>query len=313
MLGVRVSTDQVVRQNESQLIMSSYPSPVPASQVGPRNEKPHINKTSFDNLETQPVRGSTNQVVLQNESQLIMNSYRSPVLAYQDGPENKSQPVVNANQASVSTNQVASEKGQPVMNTYPGAATTNQVAPQSEPQEVMDFQLTRDSSIAPGMKPSPVKGNNEPGAKIRSSETASINEDTFEQKNGHAPSDANDTAPQVEQKVEEWVETKYLAPAAYDSNKDGLLDAQEIDSARKDGNLHIQKTMVEIPEKSETFQQEIKSAREDGNLHTQKTMVEIPEKGETFEEELSSKAVLPKRGKKMKKSGGKRRRRKRRK
>jgi len=313
------STYQVAPQNEPQLLMNSYPNPVPDKQVAPKYKKPHV-KTYPDNVETHRV--STNQVALHNEPQLLTNSYPRPVPGYQVGPKAqpvvnerlasvstnqfafqnepqlftnsyprpvpanqvgpKAQPVVNAHLATVSTNQVASEKGQLVMNTYTGAAPTYQVAQQNEFQEVMDIKVTQDPDPATSMKLSTVTGNNEQVENMQSSESAPMKEGTPVQDNAHLASDANDDAPQDEQKVENWIETKYSAPLAYDINNNGLLDPNETENAREEGNLRIQE------------------------------VVENPEKGGTNKEEHISKPGLPKRGKKIKKSGKKRRRRKRR-
>lgn len=277
-----VSTNPVRAQIESQLLINSYPKPVPAKQAVPNNMKPHI-KTNPDNVETHQVPVSTNQVTPQNEPQLLKNSNPRPMPANQVGPKNKAQPVMNAYRASVPTNQIASVKeGQAVMNTSPGAAPTYQVAMQNDPQEVMDFKVTQDPDPTPSMKQSPIRGNNESDEKMQSPGSVPMMEGTPGRDNAHSASDANDTVPQDEQKVETWVETRYSAE--YDSNNDGLLDSQEIEDARAEGNLNIQKMVVENPEG-------------DG----------------TDKEDRLPKPALPKRDKKLKKSGGRRRRRKRRK
>merc|ERR1719425_20201 len=50
--------------------------------------------------------------------------------------------------------------------------------------------------------------------------------------------------PHDEQKVEKYSVTQYSAPAEYDTNKDGTLDAQEREVARTDGNLHVDQNVV---------------------------------------------------------------------
>merc|ERR1719334_2910797 len=56
--------------------------------------------------------------------------------------------------------------------------------------------------------------------------------------------DANATELQDEQKVEKYSVTQYSAPAEYDTNKDGVLDAQEREVARTEGNLHVDEAVV---------------------------------------------------------------------
>jgi len=60
--------------------------------------------------------------------------------------------------------------------------------------------------------------------------------------------DANVSEPQDEQKVakcdQKWLETQYSAPAEYDTNNDGILDAHEREVARADGNLNVERIAV---------------------------------------------------------------------
>jgi len=48
----------------------------------------------------------------------------------------------------------------------------------------------------------------------------------------------------VEQKVDKWVEMQYSAPAQYDKNHDGVLDAQEREVAKAEGDLHLDRIAV---------------------------------------------------------------------
>jgi len=44
--------------------------------------------------------------------------------------------------------------------------------------------------------------------------------------------------------AEKWVKTQYSAPAGYDTNNNGVLDANEREAARSDGNLHVDSIAV---------------------------------------------------------------------
>merc|ERR1719419_654283 len=44
--------------------------------------------------------------------------------------------------------------------------------------------------------------------------------------------------------VEKWLRTRYAAPAEYDTNNDGVLDAKEREVAEADGNLQIDSIAV---------------------------------------------------------------------
>jgi len=213
-----VPISQFLPQNDPKLVMN----PLPELSTYNDHVKSHVGTYPLY-VERPPESVPTNQVTPQNEAQHLMNAHPEPVLTNQVPPQNEAPHLVNAH----------SEPGQ-----------NNQVAPRNEPQPVMNGKVTKDPDPAPVMKPSPVIGNNESVRKIQSFESTAMKEDTIVQNNTNPASFTNDTAPQDEQKVEKWIETKYAAPEEYDSNKNGVLDSQDLEEARADGNLLIQQISV---------------------------------------------------------------------
>jgi len=120
------------------------------------------------------------------------------------------------------------------VETRPEPALTYQVAEQYEPQPVINaqviedrepaavepVQVMQDSAYVPEREPTPVVETPEPTRLTIASE------------------------PHGEQKVEKYSVTQYSAPAEYDTNKDGVLDAQEREVARTEGNLHVDQNVV---------------------------------------------------------------------
>merc|ERR1719397_920520 len=122
------------------------------------------------------------------------------------------------------------------------------------------------------MQHAPVPDNDEPVQVMKSSEQASL---------------ANASKSQEEQKSEKFIKTKYSVPAEYDTNNDGVIDTQEFDNAREDGNVHVDGIAV------------VQNPKEGGAV-VEEHFSQAPRQNET------------RRRKKKKKSGGKRKRKSRR-
>jgi len=130
----------------------------------------------------------------------------------------------------------------------------------------------------------PAVQNNEPVHVEESYEPAPLRQEMVTNHSQTAPV-TDEREIQDDGKVEKWVETKYSAPAEYDANKDGVLDANEREAARADGKLHVDSISV----------------------------VENPEEGGAVIEQLTSQPRRKARRRRKRKDGGGRRRRSRRK
>jgi len=176
----------------------------------------------------------------------------------------------------------------PHVETHPQSEPIRQVIPQYEQQPVM-----KDPTPTPVMQHAPVPDNDEPVQVMKSSEQAPLTnssefheEQNFEKSNETA-SLANASKSQEEQKSEKFIKTKYSVPAEYDTNNDGVIDTQEFDNAREDGNVHVDGIAV------------VQNPKEGGAV-VEEHFSQAPRQNET------------RRRKKKKKSGGKRKRKSRR-
>merc|ERR1712203_5155 len=106
------------------------------------------------------------------------------------------------------------------MGYEPQSVINAQVIEDHEPVPAEPVQVVQDSAYVPEREPAPVVETPEPTRLTNASET------------------------QDEQKVEKYSVTQYSAPAEYDTNKDGVLDAQEREVAQTDGNLHVDQSVV---------------------------------------------------------------------
>jgi len=136
------------------------------------------------------------------------------------------------------------------IETRPEPALTYQVAEQYEPQSVIKAQVIedhepvpaepaqvmQDSAYVPERESAPVMET--PAAYVPERESAPVMETPEPTRL------TNVSETQDEQKVEKYSVTQYTAPAEYDTNKDGVLDAQEREVARTEGNLHVDETVV---------------------------------------------------------------------
>jgi len=120
------------------------------------------------------------------------------------------------------------------VETRPEPALTYQAAEQYEPQSVINAQVIEDHEPVPVepvqvMQDSAYVAEREPTPVVETPEPTRL---------------TNASEPHDEQKVERYSVTQYSAPAQYDTNKDGVLDAQEREVARTDGNLHVDQNVV---------------------------------------------------------------------
>jgi len=120
------------------------------------------------------------------------------------------------------------------IETRPEPALTYQVAEQYEPQSVINAQVIEDHEPVPVepvqvMQDSAYVAEREPTPVVETPEPTRL---------------TNASEPHDEQKGERYSVTQYSAPAQYDTNKDGVLDAQEREVARTDGNLHVDQNVV---------------------------------------------------------------------
>jgi len=122
------------------------------------------------------------------------------------------------------------------VETRPEPALTYQVAEQYEPQPVINAQVIEDREPAP-VEPVQVMQDSAYVAEREPTPTPVV--ETPEPTRLTIASE-----PHGEQKVEKYSVTQYSAPAEYDTNKDGVLDAQEREVARTDGNLHVDQNVV---------------------------------------------------------------------
>merc|ERR1711920_580381 len=119
------------------------------------------------------------------------------------------------------------------VETRPEQALTYQVAEQYEPQPVINAQVIEDHEPVPA-EPAQVMQDS---AYVAEWEPAPV--ETTE------PTQVTDACePQDEEKGEKYSVTQYSAPAEYDTNQDGVLDAQEREVARTEGNLHVDQNVV---------------------------------------------------------------------
>jgi len=174
----------------------------------------------------------------------LMETHPEPVPTYQVAEQYEPQPVINAQvieDHDLTPANQRSSYAEPVQVMQDSAYVTpaNQRSSHAEPVQVMQdsayvptpanqrssyaepVQVMQDSAYVPViMEPAPVMKTAEPAQ------------------------DANATKPHDEQKVEKYSVTQYSAPAEYDTNEDGVLDAQERGVAQADGNLHVERSVV---------------------------------------------------------------------
>jgi len=195
--------------------------------------------------------------------------------AYQTNYEHVEQPVEVLPESTYNAKQYV-ETYAPYIETHPEPTPIYQVAPQYEPQPVTNTHLMQDHGPAAATQPSPDVE--------QAPEYTPVKNPAPVMDNPEAAMVANASEPHEEQKVEKWVETQYSAPAEYDANNDGVLDAQEREVARKDGKLHVDRIAV----------------------------VQNSQEGDAVVEELVSQPPRQNRRRKKNKSGGRRKRRSRR-
>jgi len=161
---------------------------------------------------------------------------------------------------------------EPYVETYPRyveirtePAPTYQAAEQYEPQSVINAQVIEDHDPAPATQPSshadnaePVQVNQdsayaqtssyadnaEPVQVMQDSVYVPANEPTPVVNTSEPARITNASEPHDEPQVEKYSVTQYSAPAEYDTNKDGVLDAQEREVAQADGNLNVDQNVV---------------------------------------------------------------------
>jgi len=120
------------------------------------------------------------------------------------------------------------------VETRPEPALTYQAAEQYEPQSVINAQVIEDH------EPVPV----EPVQVMQDSAYVAEREPTPVVETPEPTRHTIASEPHDEQKVQKYSVTQYSAPSEYDTNKDGVLDAQEREVARTDGNLHVDQNVV---------------------------------------------------------------------
>jgi len=180
------------------------------------------------------------------------------------------------------------------VETRPESVPTYQVAPQYEPQPVISAHMIQERDQDPATQPTSYVDKCEPTEVRQNSDYVPVKqpvpvtnnpESALDTEAPAAIMDTNAPQPDDEQKVEKWVKTQYSAPAEYDANNDGILDPQEREVARADGNLMVDRiAIVENPQDA----------------------------GGVVEEEVYSKAIPQARRRRKRKTSGKKRRRSRR-
>jgi len=141
------------------------------------------------------------------------------------------------------------------METYPTHVETRtestpgyQIVSQHEPHPVNSLHIVEEQAPSPHTLPTDNVEEGKPVQETQVSQHIPAKEPTPVMNNPEHSPGANVSEPQDEQKVEKsdqkWLETQYSAPVEYDTNNDGVLDAQEREEARADGNLNVDRIAV---------------------------------------------------------------------
>jgi len=130
------------------------------------------------------------------------------------------------------------------IETLPEPVATYQVAQQYEPLSDINAQVIEDHDPTPAIQPSSYADHAEPVQVMQDSGYVAVREQAPVMDTAELARDASATEPHDERKVEKYSVTQYSAPKEYDTNEDGVLDAQEREVARADGNLHVDQSVV---------------------------------------------------------------------